>query len=305
MSAPPPRAVRVAAPAKVNLRLHILAREAGGHHALETVFCALALADDVLVRRAGPGVALAVEGDVDTGPPERNLARRAALAYHDALGEAPAVAIRLRKAIPSAAGMGGGSSDAAAVLRALDALHGAPLGRDALLQLAIGLGADVPFFLAGSALALAWGRGERLLPLPPLPARPVLVVHPGEAMPTAEAFAAVAAARGEAYRPVAARLDPAALASWEGVAAVAGNDFEAVVAPRIPLVPRALDALRAAGATVARLAGSGSSVFGVFPDARARDAAEPALRALGMRTWRTETATAEPAAQVDPPGAED
>lgn len=296
-----PAAVRVAAPAKVNLRLCILAREADGYHGLETVFCALALADEVTVRRGAPGLRLSVEGDVDTGPPERNLARRAAERFHAALGEAPALDVVLRKAIPSSAGMGGGSSDAAAVLRALDRLHGSPFSRAELLQMAIELGADVPFFLGGSALALAWGRGERLLPLPPLPSRPVLVGHPGEAMPTADAFRAVAEARGGPYRPVASALPAEALASWEGVAGIACNDFEPAVFARIPVLARAVDALAAAGATVARMAGSGSSVYGVFPDAAARDAAEAPLRALGMRTWRTETLSAEPVAEVDPP----
>jgi len=284
-----PDRVELAAPAKVNLRLRILAREESGYHALETVFCALSLADRVVVARGDPGIRLTVDGGIDVGPPERNLAVRAAERFHREVGAAPAVDLHLTKRIPAAAGLGGGSSDAAAVLRALNALHGDPLPRAALLQMAIELGADVPFFLCGSPYALAWGRGERVMPLPPLPPRPVLVAHPGEAMPTAEAFREVAALRGGAYAPEAALLDPDALGSWDGVAGLACNDFEPVVLRRIPALAAGLAAMREAGARIALLAGSGSSIFGVFDSIEARDAAAGPLDALGMRTWRTET----------------
>ncbi|HEU0015634.1 MAG TPA: 4-(cytidine 5'-diphospho)-2-C-methyl-D-erythritol kinase [Longimicrobium sp.] len=278
----------VSAPAKVNLFLRILAREETGFHALETLFQAVSLADAVTVEHGEPGIALTVAGGVDTGPPERNLARRAALAFYVRTELTPAVAIRLEKRIPSAAGLGGGSSDAAATLRALNALHGHLLSREALLQLAIGLGSDVPFFLCGSPLALGWGRGERLLALPPLPARPVLIAHPGVAMPTADAFARLAERRG-AYAPAGASLPLDALASWDAVAALAENDFQPVVGERIPFIGLALSALRQGGARVALMAGSGSSVFGVFDDADARDQALERMRGLRMRAWPAET----------------
>jgi 4-diphosphocytidyl-2-C-methyl-D-erythritol kinase len=290
--------VTLAAPAKVNLRLCILAREQGGYHALETVFCALSLADEVEVSRGGPGARLAVEGDVDTGPPERNLALRAAHAFYREIGRAPSVEIRLAKRIPSAAGLGGGSSNAAAVLRALNALEGEPLARIGLLRLAIELGSDVPFFLCGSPLALAWGRGERLMALPPLPRRPVLIAHPGVAMPTADAFREVAARRGDTYVPTPALIEADALADWDRIAALAVNDFEPVVARRIAVLDDGLAALRDAGARIALLAGSGSSIFGVFDDLPTRDAADTALAALGLRTWRAATLEEMPAPRL-------
>jgi 4-diphosphocytidyl-2-C-methyl-D-erythritol kinase len=283
--------VELAAQAKVNLRLCILAREESGYHAVETVFCAISLADQVAVTRGDAGIRLTVAGGIDVGPPERNLAVRAAERFHREIGSAPAVDLHLTKHIPSAAGLGGGSSDAAAVLRALNALHGGPLPRAALLQIAIELGADVPFFLCGSPLALAWGRGERLLPLPPLPPRPVLIAHPGEAMPTAEAFREVAALRAGAYAPEASLIDPGALRSWDAIAELARNDFEPVVLRRIPALAAGLTAMREAGACIALLAGSGSSIFAIFGSAEARDGAAVALSTLGMRTWRAETAT--------------
>jgi len=283
-----PDRVELAAPAKVNLRLRILAREESGYHALETVLCALSLADRVVVARGAAGIRLTVEGGMDVGPPERNLAVRAAERFYREIGDAPAIDLHLTKHIPAAAGLGGGSSDAAAVLRALNTLHGDPLPRAALLQLAIELGADVPFFLCGSLYALAWGRGERVMPLPPLPPRPVLVAHPGVAMPTADAFREVAALRG-AYVPEAAVINPDALRSWDAVAGLARNDFEPVVLRRIPVLAEGLAAMREAGARIALLAGSGSSIFAVFDSADARDTASLNVSALGIRTWKTET----------------
>jgi 4-diphosphocytidyl-2-C-methyl-D-erythritol kinase len=284
-----PDRVELAAPAKVNLRLCILAREEGGYHALETVFCAISLADRIVVARGDAGIRLTVDGGVDVGPPERNLAVRAAERFHREIGAAPAIDLHLAKHIPAAAGLGGGSSDAAAVLRALNALHGDPLPRAALLRMAIELGADVPFFLCGSPYALAWGRGERLMPLPPLPPRPVLVAHPGEAMPTAEAFREVAALRAGGYAPAAALVDPDALRSWEGVAQLARNDFEPVVLHRIPALAAGLGAMRESGARIALLAGSGSSIFAIFDSPGARDGAHARLLSLGFSTWRAET----------------
>ncbi len=289
----PADGVRVAAPAKVNLFLRVLARESSGYHALETLFCALTLADEVSVRPAAAGVHLVVFGEVDTGAPAQNLAVRAAEAFHAALGAPPAVLVELAKRIPAAAGLGGGSSDAAATLVALNRLHGEPFPPDALLQIAVGLGADVPFFLCGSPLALAWSRGERLLALPPLPVRPVLVAHPGVAMPTPEAFARLAALRGgSGAAPRARAVALESLQGWDGVAAMAENDFEAVVLPAVPVLERALAELRGAGAIIARMAGSGASLFGVFETVEARDAADDRMRALGLASWRAETAGA-------------
>jgi len=288
-----PDRVALAAPAKVNLRLCILAREESGYHALETVFCAISLADQLVVMRGDAGIRLTVDGGVDAGPPERNLAVRAAERFYREIGAAPAIDLHLAKHIPVAAGLGGGSSDAATVLRALNTLHGDPLPRASLLQIAIELGADVPFFLCGSPLALAWGRGERLLPLPPLPPRPVLVAHPGEAMPTAEAFREVAALRGGAYAPEASLIDPGALRSWDEVATLARNDFEPVVLRRIPLLSRGLSVMREAGARIALLAGSGSSIFAIFDSAGARDDADARVGSLGFRAWRTETVASQ------------
>lgn len=290
----PSDAVSVAAPAKVNLFLRILAREAGGYHGLESLFCAVSLADSITVRPGDAGIALRVDGGVDIGPPELNLAVRAAQRFYREMDAAPSVVIDLAKRIPAQAGMGGGSSDAAATLRALNAMHGGAFERSALLRMAIELGSDVPFFLCGSPLALAWSRGERLLALPPLPARPVLIAHPGVAMPTPEAFRRIAELRAGGYAPSARAVSVDALRDWDAVAALAENDFEPVVSERIPFIPTAVSAMRQAGAHVAMMAGSGSSVFGVFASADERDAAMERLRGLRMRCWAADTLESDP-----------
>lgn len=277
------RSGRLVAEAKLNLFLHVHAREAGGFHAIETLFQRIALGDDVRVTVGGAGRSLDCRG-ADVGPAERNLAWRAALAYADAAGWPAAFAIELDKRVPTGAGLGGGSADAGAVLRILNALAPAPLPSDRLLALAAPLGSDVPFLALEAPTALAWGRGERLLALPPLPSRDVRVLLPDAAVATADAYAWLSADRG-AFAPAARLLHPAALATWAGVAAVAANDFETPVAARVPavaalrawrdaMVPHVPDAL-------AQMSGSGAAWFTIG----AADAAPPA----GSRVVRTAT----------------
>jgi len=264
------RAATVAAQAKVNLALRVLARETGGFHQIETVFQRLALADTVTVRAAAArSLDVAWDGAgpaPDLGPVEKNLAWRAADAYA-AIARWPAgFAIEIVKRIPVGGGLGGGSADAAAVLRALDALAAAPLGDAALVPMAARLGADVAFLASRSELALAWGRGDRMLDLPPLPAADVLLVVPPFGVNTAEAYAALAAHRADTgAAPGAAWRSPRSLGSWSAVAADAVNDFEPVVFRRHP----ELAAMRAQLAALPRavfamMSGSGSTLFAVL-----------------------------------------
>ena len=258
---------RVAAQAKINLFLRVLAREASGYHSIETVFQRIDLADDVTVRIAS-GRSLDFVGPAmppaGLGPTERNLAFRAAVAYADATGWPSGFAIEIDKCIPVGGGLGGGSADAGAVLRGLDALSPRPLG-DSLVDLAAPLGADVPFMTLDRPLALAWGRGERLLPLPPLPKAVVVLLEPDFSIATADAYRWVAEGRRE-HEPLARVLDPSLLQSWEGIAELAANDFEPVLAARHPEIAALRDGLVRMGARIALMSGSGSCVFGVFPD---------------------------------------
>ncbi|MCY7380401.1 MAG: 4-(cytidine 5'-diphospho)-2-C-methyl-D-erythritol kinase [Gemmatimonadaceae bacterium] len=264
------RTVEVQAQAKVNLRLRILAREASGFHQLETLLLRLDLSDTVRVRRTDSTRSLDVSGVADSaaiGPTDRNLAWRAAMAYCDAAGSTDGFAIELEKRIPIGGGLGGGSADAGAVLRAMDAMAEKPLGVAALLRIAYTLGADVPFLSSDHAYALAWGRGERLLALKPPPKRQVVLVVPPFGVNTAEAYSWLAAPRASAI-PVGdavGALTPASLATWKGILALAANDFEAVVATRHPAITDLIEQLRHIGAFIAMMSGSGSAVFGIMP----------------------------------------
>lgn len=264
------RTVQVQAQAKINLRLRILAREASGFHQLETLLLRLEFSDIVRVRRTDSSRSLDVSGDAEPaaiGPAERNLAWRAAVAYCDAAGWSDGFAIELEKRIPIGGGLGGGSADAGAVLRAMDAMAEKPLGVAALLRIAITLGADVPFLCSDHAYALAWGRGERLLALKPPPRRQVVLVVPPFGVNTTEAFGWLAAPRAFAI-PVGdavGALTPASLATWKGISSLASNDFEAVVATRHPAITDLIDQLRQIGAFIAMMSGSGSAVFGIMP----------------------------------------
>jgi 4-diphosphocytidyl-2-C-methyl-D-erythritol kinase len=218
------------------------------------------------------------------GPVERNLAYRAAIAYADATGWPAGFAIELDKRTPVGGGLGGGSADAGAVLRALDALAPQPLGPH-LVEIATPLGADVPFMTIESPMALAWSRGERLYPIRALEPRPMLLIVPDFSIGTADAYAWLDSDRGT-YAPASEVIDPATLSTWEAVASIAANDFEPVVARRFPVVSEIVDELRSADALVAMLSGSGSTVFGVFdvaPDAAAM------TRSTGHTTIATRT----------------
>ena len=218
------------AQAKVNLFLRVLAREASGYHQLETLFQRLELGDRVRERAGVSGRTLDC-GGVDLGPVERNLAWRAALAYVEATGWPDGFAIEVDKQIPTGAGLGGGSADAGAVLRCLNALAPQPLSPNELLALAAPLGADVPFLTAEAPLALAWGRGERMFALPTLPARRVHLALFGEGVSTADAYAALAERQQGTNRVRPIVWTPERLTRWDDVALIATNDFEDVIFP--------------------------------------------------------------------------
>ena len=272
MSAGRRRTARVRAQAKVNLFLRVLAREESGYHQLETLFCRLELADVVTVRTGGTGRTLSCDGPAmppgGLGPTERNLAFRAAAAYAEATGWPTDFEIAVEKHIPVGGGLGGGSADAGAVLRALDALAPEPLPPERLLALAARLGADVPFLTTESVLALAWGRGERMLALPALPERAVTLVTFGFGVNTAQAFGWLAESRRGAPPSAPRLLTTVDLASWDAIANIAANDFEPVVAQRHPEIAHALSSLEPAPGSgrpslVSRMSGSGSTVFAV------------------------------------------
>ncbi len=285
-------AVVVQAHAKVNLFLRVLAREADGFHGLETLFCLVGLSDTLRAeRREASGVTLDVEGG-DVGPAERNLAVRAADLVLEATGRRFGVHLTLTKRIPVRAGLGGGSSDAAAALHATNRLANGAVPRHEVLQFAARLGSDVPFFASGAPLALGWGHGERLLRLPPLPAAPTLLVTPPAGIGTAEAYEWIDAARQSAGRRGAVALDLDALSRWGDVGRMAGNDFESPVFERNPAIRAAYEALAGTRPLLCRMSGSGSTLFAVYRSARDRDDARTMLGRKHGRLDAVETRAA-------------
>ncbi|HEV7703958.1 MAG TPA: 4-(cytidine 5'-diphospho)-2-C-methyl-D-erythritol kinase [Gemmatimonadaceae bacterium] len=257
------KVARVAAQAKLNLGLRILARERGGHHSIETLFARIALADTVTIRPRDEERSLVVHG-LETGPEEQNLAYRAACAYGDATGWPRGFEINIEKRIPVGGGLGGGSADAGAVLRALNALAAKPVSEAELLRIAITLGADVPYLTSTEPFALAWGHGERMLALAALPERTVVLVLPGFAVATADAYAWLSASR-PADVPSPRLVSVPELTTWESLQPHVLNDFEAVVNEHHPEVSTIIAQLRLAGASIAGMSGSGSTLFGVVP----------------------------------------
>lgn len=268
--------VTIQARAKVNLFLRVLAAEADGYHGIETLFCRIGLADDLTVTRTAAGIELIVEG-ADTGPAVDNLATRAARMVLEATGERFGVQLRLVKRIPVAAGLGGGSADAAAALAGVNALAGNVIPAPELLQFAAKLGADVPFLLSGGSLALGWSHGDRLMALDPLPTAPMLLVTPPVPVPTAQAYQWVDAHRAGAGRRRAVVLDPPGLGSWSSIARMSGNDFETPVFGKHPAVRAAFEALVGTSPLLCRMTGSGSTLFAVYRTDRDRDDARDRL----------------------------
>lgn len=280
--------VRVAAHAKVNLFLRILARETSGFHQIETAFTLLELADELVVRRTEADVTLVLDGP-DLGPAEENLAVRAARMVLEATGNRFGVDITLTKRIPVRAGLGGGSSDGAAALHAVNALAGNAVPRHELLHFAARLGADVPFFASGAALAVAWGRGERQFRLPAPPSLPALIAVPPIQVSTPDAYRwwdeqnPSPATRG----PVT--LDTDALSTWGSVGRLGGNDFESVVFGKRPELRTLYERVAETGPVWVRLCGSGSAVAAIYKKEGEREDAGRRLGAEQQFLIRTST----------------
>lgn len=256
------------APAKINLCLSVLGRRADGYHAIDTVLQTIDLHDTVTLRRgSAPGVSIRVVGPAAGGVPEdeANLAVRAARELAERTGRALELGIELEKRVPAGAGLGGGSSDAAAVLLALAHRFAVPDPVHTVADLAAGLGADVPFFLRGGT----WrgvGKGERLVATDPPAERWGVLVVPRERVSTATAYAWWDEASGAPPAP-GEPGNPRERLDWQ----VAGNDLEEVVALRHPVVARVIEAVAAGPAVVARMTGTGSGVFGLYDASGVRD----------------------------------
>ncbi len=266
-----------AAPAKLNLALHVTGRRADGYHLLDSLVAFAGMGDRVMLE-PGP-LSLRIDGPFAAGlSADDNLCLRAAkLAGGDA-------AIRLTKNLPVASGIGGGSADAAAVLRGL-----ARMGRP-LPDHPEWLGADVPVCI-GSRPARMQGVGEIVTPLPPLPAIPLVLVNPGVAVSTPQVFAAMERRDNPGLPPIPSFTGLADLAAW---LAATRNDLEAPAQAIAPVIGQVLKALRVTGAASARMSGSGATCFGLYDTAERASISATALKQHGW--WAVATELAPPPA---------
>ena len=272
--------------AKINRHLQVVGRRADGYHELRTLFQTISLADRLEIELVDqPGIRLEVHGAaLDAGP--TNLAQRAASGFLERWAPARGVALRLEKRIPLGGGLGGGSSNAATVLWALQELLGAPAPASELWALARELGADVPFFLLGGS-ALGFGRGDELGALPDLPEEELWLAIPPVAVPTARVFAALGGLTGEPLAFSILRLAQGEPAAAPGPL-TGRNDLEAAVMQLYPEIAAAKADLESAGASEVRLSGSGATLVARFaPDRPPTRSDVPA----GCRLERVRTLT--------------
>lgn len=267
----------VKAPAKVNYRLDVIARRPDGYHDLRMIMQRVNLCDQVLIRLVSePGISVVCGADgVPDG--EGNIAWRAARELLDRSDYSGGIAVTIDKQIPVAAGLGGGSSDCAAVLLGLNELLGLGLSREQLMAIGVRLGADVPFFVFQQT-ALAEGIGEKLTPLPGLPPAWVVLVNPHIPVSTAWVYQNLRLTERKALTTI-----PDSFADIRELCALLSNDLEAVTIPAFPVIGEIKEQLIALGACSSLMSGSGPTVFGLFSDEAAAQAAANRMRS--MQDW--------------------
>ena len=275
--------IQLKALAKINLGLDVLRRREDGYHEVKMIMQTISLCDELELRRTRqPGI------QVRTNLPylptnENNLVYKAAKLLQDEFGMKEGVSIQLRKKIPVAAGMAGGSSDAAAVLWGMNRMYGLGLSRTALMERGVKLGADVPYcILRGTALAE--GIGERLTALPPMPKCYLLIVKPGISVSTRFVYENLHAneLRPEQLPDVDALVQALKRKDLKALASGMGNILELVTVPAYPVIEEIRQCILKAGACGALMSGSGPTVFGIFDtQANARKAVQ-AVRAAQL-----------------------
>ena len=271
--------ITVKAWAKLNLSLDVLGKLADGYHEMKMVMQTASLSDDIRIELTGDGAVTAQSNFAFLPKDGNNIAAKAAAAFF-AAAELPGAGARitLRKRIPVGAGLGGGSADAAAVLRGLNELTGAKLDAEALEALGAGLGSDVPFCIRGGT-RLAVGRGERLLPAPEMPMCGIVICKPRFSIRTPELFARIDGRRSRVRPDTDGLLAAMAAGDTEGLARRMYNVFEDVLPRRCSEIGAIKSALLDLGALGAVMSGTGSAVFGLFPAPEDAERAASALRA--------------------------
>ena len=249
----------VHAPAKINLCLHVTGRREDGYHDLATLMQRVAIQDRLEIAISSGTEITVCCPQLVLSPGVENIAARAARLFLSYTGEECSVAVRIDKKIPAAAGMGGGSSNAASVLLALNEMLGVKLSQSELISIGVTIGADVPFFLYDQSSAWATGVGDRLQPWPGLPPTTFVLVNPGIEVSTAWVFKTLGLT---CSRPIA--KIPRFPVRTSGLVRLLHNDLEVVTCQRHPVITTIKERLLAGGAAGALMSGSGPTVFGVF-----------------------------------------
>ena len=273
------KSLTLQAPAKVNYRLEVIRRRPDGYHDLRMVMQRVNLCDTITITLTETPDIIVTCGKrgVPDGP--GNIAWKAARAMLDLADHGPGAIIDITKNIPVAAGLGGGSSDAATVLMGMNELLGLMLSEQRLMEIGVALGADVPFFIFQKT-ALAEGIGEELTPMPAMPDAWVLLVNPGVHVSTAWVYRSLQLTNR-------AGLDklPELFRSVEDICSIFSNDLESVTIPAFPVISEIKECMLREGAAGAMMSGSGPTVFGLF---RNRESAERASKVLTHDTgWFT------------------
>ena len=266
----------VFAPAKINLCLHVTGRREDGYHDLATLMQRVDVQDRLEITVSSGSEITACCPQLVLPPGVENIAARAARLFLSYIREECSVAVRIDKKIPAAAGMGGGSSNAASVLLALNDMLGVNLSHSELISIGVKIGADVPFFLYDQSAAWATGVGERLQPWPGLPPVTFVLVNPGIEVSTAWVFKTLGLTCSRSIAKI-----PRFPVRTSGLVRLLHNDLEVVTCQRHPVITTIKERLLAGGAAGALMSGSGPTVFGVFDD---QDQARKAAKVLSTET---------------------
>ena len=264
------------APAKINLGLDVLGRRDNGYHDVRMVMQSIGLYDDVTIEKVEePGICLEINLDF-LPTDERNIAYKAAKILMDEFAISTGVKIKLEKHIPVAAGMAGGSTNAAAVLEGMNRLFSLGLTQKELMERGVKLGADVPYCIM-KGTALAEGIGEILSPLPPLPECYILIAKPGISVSTKEVYEELDSKEIPEHPEIDGILEGLEEANLEKIVSAMGNVLERVTVQKYPVIDEIKQVMKKAGAMNAMMSGSGPTVFGIFKD---RETAELAQKEI-------------------------
>lgn len=266
--------INITAHAKINLTLSVLGRRADGYHELDTIMHTISLADSVEMVKADQLSLFIEEGTAPAG--KENLMMRAAVLFFEETGIRGGAAMRLWKRIPTEAGLGGGSADAAAVLRGLNRLYGSPFSLSELAKCAATIGADVPFCVMGGA-ARCLGIGEIMTPLPAWEGLSLLIVRPDVSVSTKEAYAALDRSGGERRNKTDAAEKALREQNFPALAASLSNDFESALFPSTPVLAETAAELKKWGFPT-MMTGSGSAFFVFVPPERREGMRKEILR---------------------------